>query len=131
MPSHLALQVEFSCLSVPDLQDVVTMDEAMEQEVFSRTGSSHSSKGPSAVHQCPFATLQSAAAILAVSNAHHEEHISQDQEEQSLLISSTNYFEPERIIRASTARAPRRYFRTFWRSITLRLLQHARPKSTC
>ena len=129
MPSSLALQIEFCCLSVPDLQNVVSMDEAMEQEVFSRTGSSHSSKGQSLDQQCTLMTLENAAAVLAVSESNTRQEECVSHEIVDISNASTNLYDPERKLRAPTAQAPRRFFRTFWRSTALRLLMHAATNS--
>ena len=123
MQSVLPSQVEFSCLSVPDFQNVESVD-AVEHEVFSRSGSSHSTKGQAFAEQDANQTAESAAYILTLQVAVQSAACqSEDKEESSTRINVESRFDPERILHVTVP--PTRFFRTFWRSVALRLLNHA------
>jgi hypothetical protein len=122
--SALPSQNEFSCLSGPDIHNAVVLDDAMELEVFSRCSSSHSTKGQSSPDLCSRHTVESAANLLGdvefAASDIHAEVLDSD------TAVSEGHFEPQRIPRTASTLPPKRFFRTFWRSITLRLLKTQR-----
>ncbi len=98
------------------------MDDA-EHQVFSRSGSSHSTKGQTFAEQESNQTAGRAANILtlAVQSASCQFFESEDMQESRTRINESRY-DPERILPVPVP--PTRFFRTFWRSIALRLLRH-------
>ncbi len=127
MRSALPSQVELFCLSIPYLQSVGSMNDDEEHEVFSRSGSAHSSKGQATAEQMTFEYTAAILAADADSYAHHAEHPHSDEAADCpSQIAWTNHFEPERKMqKRAAAQPPKRFFRTFWRSISWRLLRHA------
>jgi hypothetical protein len=123
--SALPSQTEFCSLSIPDFHNVDSMPNEVEHEVFSRTGSSHSAKGQTSTEQGTNVSLdfESAASALAeVSNAIDEDDLhSEEAQCVSHAVHSTSHFDPERIL-PNPVILPKRFCRTFWRSITLRLV---------
>jgi hypothetical protein len=131
--SALPSQVEFSCLSVPDFHVVDSGQDAMELDVFSRCSSTHSTKGHNPAEYNADATVVSAAAALAsaaVSDPSYTQYL--DNVVSHECSPSVSRFDPERFPRTISAHPPRRFSRTIWRSLTLRLVKaqsrHCRPE---
>ena len=130
----LPSQVEFPCLSIPDLQNDFSMADGTRHDIFSWTGSSYSATGQdSSVHIANVTFENAATALLAVaalSYAHHANHTDSDDTDECLLQATlTRRYDPERLLQTCVAHPPKRFYRTFWRSITWRLFKHATRSS--
>ena len=127
MPA-LPLQVELSCLSVPCFLNADPGQVVMEHDAFSRSGSSHSTKGHPSAEQTT-STIEFAAEILArnqVSDSGHTQPLDQkDGDTCTTLKTLEVFFEPVRILRTPMSLRPKRFPLTFWRSAALRLLKRA------
>ena len=132
MTLPLASQVEFCCLSVPDLQHVDSIDRALETEVFSRSGSSHSAKGQISAEQSVTSSLEYTASVLAgaeESFESHREHMDMDDECSSHISTVSTHYDPSRVLPIPVT-LPKHFPRTLWRSITLRLVKNASTDTT-
>ena len=120
MHSNLPSQVDFSFLSAPDLHDVAP---AADLSPFDRGGSPGSNKSLLLDQECVPNTQRAKAtrhgdeweAGVTDLDANVNDHGPTKQ------IVPDGGYDPERIMRWKAP--PRRYFRTFWRSISFRLLK--------
>jgi hypothetical protein len=135
--SNLPSQLDFSFLSVPHLQSVVCAQvTGVDPEALVYTGSSSSNKEAwqedertcmkfnsnaplSAVEKSTAydVNIQDAGATKPDSNANVHE-----------LIALDGRYDPERVLRFKAP--PKRFYRTFWRSISLRLLRQREQGTT-
>ncbi len=127
-------QEHFSCLSIPDQQHFGFVEESLaqcESEPWFRSGSSGSIK-PDAVIELQesytpvnFICDEARAIILAYENAANRRAdllvVQNVACQESILPSTFDPYEPERVL--ATSAPPKRFFRTFWRSVTLRMLR--------
>ena len=122
----MSSQVEFSCLSVPKIQNICFEDDNMELDVFTRSGSSLSAKDQSlseqgAMHSIGDAAYMDYSAEISMSG-HKQDKESAVSDERMSQADWEGRFDPVRTKRTATKIPPRRFPRTFWRSVTLRLL---------
>ena len=128
----LPLQMDLYCLSVPELQHDDSMEDAIEHDVFSRCGSSHSTTTKRISHEQGLTmSLEHENADPAGDDSHacHQEQMDEDMDTDdaecaSHAATSTSHFDPERNLSVPVT-LPKRFFRTFWRSITRRLITDA------
>ena len=124
----------FSWLSIPDRQHIGFMEESLDQcdcEPLFRSGSSGSSKADTVAElqqsytPVNFISDEARALIIAYENAAKrradELVVGNVGSHESILASTTDTYEPERIM--ANPAPPKRFFRTFWLSITLRMLR--------
>ena len=120
-------QIELSCLSVPEFQSSTdSLHDAMELEVFSRAESSCSTKAQTL--QCAHQSVEHsvfANAVMEASDVCPADFMDSGDAEEWISQSAFGQYEPERISRTGLNLPPRRFFRTFWRSISLRLLKRS------
>ncbi len=126
MRPTLPSQVEFSCLSAPDIQNIYFEDDNMELDVFTRCGSSFSSKDQPLSQQGVMPSIGNATYIdesAKISMSGHEEDTGPALPDERMSQAAwEGRFDPVRTRRTATNIPPRRFPRTFWRSVTLRLL---------
>jgi hypothetical protein len=139
----LPSQIDFSFLSVPDFQPGACAQDAMDHDAFSRSGSSISEIaammdqdayvpvnyiGPEA-----YALLAAAEASAARHAAAAESGVMElDVNSQGSTLQSAldEMYDPERVL--TIMAPPKRFYRTFWLSVSLRLLERwARTASPC
>ena len=129
----LPSQSDFGFLSVPDLQPGACAQDAMDHNAFSRGGSSSSQKaerqGQDAYVPVNYISPD-AFAFLAAAEAsadHRAEALGSEGMEldasghgTTLQSALDGLYNPERILLSFAP--PKRFFRTFWRSIAFRLV---------
>ncbi len=136
----LVSQECFSWLSIPNRQHDCFMQEALDQfhhETLFRsdsTGSLKSEVAPVTDGLASYKTInyisdEARALLLAYETAasrRADAWVAGNDACHESLPSTTNPFEPERIL-ASTV-PPKRFFRTFWISITIRMIRREKEK---
>ncbi len=131
---HLLSQTEFTCLSVPDLQFESSQHDATDHDAYSRGGSSSSVKS-AAEEQDPYVPVNyirpEVRALLAAAEA-SAARCAETSMDTSVVNLIANYphsrmlcamdgcSDPQRTLPSMAP--PKKFFRTFWRSISMRLL---------
>jgi hypothetical protein len=143
--SNLPSQIDFSFLSAPDLQSGACFEDAeMQLGESGHGGSSSSNKTVLHDHDVcvPFSSISPEAyALLAAAEAAAARRTVKRETRVMEIDASANVhgstrqivsdggYDPERVLPSMAP--PKRYFRTFWRSVSFRLLQRwaqtARP----
>jgi hypothetical protein len=135
-------QESFSWLSIPDPQHIGFMQESLDQCDFEppfRSGSTGSLKSDTVAEQQPSYTTVNYISneARALITAYEDAVARRSQALTSIggnvqchelkFPSSTDTYEPERIL-VSPAPPPKRFFRTFWQSLTIRMLRLEKKK---
>ena len=140
--SSLASQDPFNFLSVPDLQPATSSQDAMELDAVSRSASSDSQK---AVNPNPVANVLDCSAYVPVNYISPEvyallaaaeasaalqadvlDYQAMEIDMNGLTLDSVRdgVYDPERALPSMAP--PKRFYKTFWQSVSLRLLyQHS------
>ncbi len=131
--SQLATQECFSWLALPNWQHAALLHDALDQcnyEPASRSGSASSLKSeivPATEEQTAyipvnFISEEARAFLLAYETAAaRRAEIGNVSGHEFSIPVATDMYEPERILACSAP--PKRFFRTFWQSVSIRLLK--------
>ena len=125
MSMPISNQEPFSWLSIPVRQHVGFMQESLEQcdcEPLFRSSSTGSLKSDETYTPVNYISGEARALLLAYENAgkrRADELVVED-------FGSTDAYEPERIL--AHFAPPKRFFRTFWLSLTIRMLDKEKSK---
>ncbi len=136
-------QEHFVWLSIPDQQHVGFMQESLDQcdcEPLLRSGSSGSSKSDAVAEQQPSYTPVNYISDEARAMLQAYENAAMRRADASASasgydatchesMSNTLMYDPERILANPTP--PKRFFRTFWQSLTIRMLRLEKGKAKC
>ena len=134
---RLPSQINFRFLSVPELQPVACAQDAMDHDALSRRGSSNSEK-ESILDRDVYVPVNyissEACALLAAAEASAARSVNILDEEATEFDLNGNastlsnalggMYDPERALPYKMA-PPKRFFRTFWQSISLRILNRS------
>ena len=133
MTSALRSQIDFGFLSVPDWQDGSIEPDSMDHNAFSRSGSSSSQKEarPDQDAYVPInyispeayaylVAAEAAAALRADTLEADGMDICAYGDAATPHCSQDGLHDPERIL--SSMAPPKKFYRTFWQSVSLRLL---------
>jgi hypothetical protein len=134
----LPSQIDFGYLSVPELHHVTLAHNTVDHDAFSRSGSSSSVKSTSLEHDvsvhviCTSPELYAPLAIVEVLSVYHADAFdasgvrtvgrldSTEDRFSTRQILLDDMYDPARSF--PSIAPPKKFFRTFWRSISLRLL---------
>jgi hypothetical protein len=132
--SRLPSQTDFTCLSVPHLQFESCQHDATDHDAYSRGGSSSSVKSAE-MEQDPYVPVNyispEACALLAAAEASAARcaeaymdasvvNIIANYPYSRMLCEMDGYRDPQRTL--TSMAPPKKFYRTFWRSIAMRLL---------
>ena len=137
--NHLPCMAGFASLSVPELQPIVSeqvlKQAAMDHDAFSRSGSANSGKSAKQDDRDAYVPgnyiSPEACALLAAAEASAARKadaldagasLGHDMIVSSISLQSALFgvYDPERVLLSMTP--PKKFYRTFWQSITWRLL---------